>query len=67
MFMRRAADHTGSRGALRMTGLLKEFWLFLKAEKKWWLVPMLIVMGIIGVLVVMAVLFPSAAPFIYTL
>jgi competence protein ComGC len=50
-----------------MSGLLKEFWLFLKQEKKWWLVPMLIVMGIIGVLVLVAVIFPSAAPFVYTL
>ena len=50
-----------------MSGLLKEFWLFLKAEKKWWLVPMLVVMGIIGVLVVVSVLFPSVAPFVYTL
>lgn len=50
-----------------MSGLLKEFWLFLKQEKKWWLVPMLIVIGLIGVLVVVAVLFPSVAPFIYPL
>ena len=50
-----------------MTGVLKEFWLFLKAEKKWWLVPMLIVMAIVGVLVVLAVMFPSTMPFIYTL
>jgi hypothetical protein len=50
-----------------MSGLLKEFWLFLKAEKKWWLVPMLAVMGIIGVLVVVAFMFPSVAPFIYAL
>ena len=48
-----------------MSGLLKEFWLFLKAEKKWWLVPMLVVMALIGALVVVAALFPSAAPFIY--
>jgi hypothetical protein len=50
-----------------MSGLLKEFWLFLKQEKKWWLVPMLIVMGVIGVFVVVAVLFPGVAPFIYPL
>jgi competence protein ComGC len=50
-----------------MSGLFKEFWLFLKQEKKWWLVPMLIVMGVIGVFVVVAVLFPGVAPFIYPL
>ena len=31
-----------------MGDLFKEFWLFLKEEKKWWLVPMLIVMGVVG-------------------
>ena len=50
-----------------MGSLLKEFWLFLRQEKKWWLVPMLVVMGLIGVLVLVAVLFPSVAPFIYPL
>jgi len=50
-----------------MSGLLKEFWLFLKAEKKWWLVPMLLVMALVGVLVVLSVWFPSVAPFIYAL
>ena len=50
-----------------MSGLLREFWLFLKQEKKWWLVPMLGVMAVIGVFVVLAVLFPGVAPFIYPL
>jgi competence protein ComGC len=48
-----------------MGGLLKEFWLFLKKEKKWWLLPMLIVMAVIAVLVLFTVWFPSVAPFIY--
>jgi competence protein ComGC len=48
-----------------MGGLLKEFWLFLKQEKKWWLVPMLVVMGLIAVVVVLTYLFPAFAPFIY--
>lgn len=50
-----------------MTGLLREFWLFLKEERKWWLVPMLLVMGIVGLFVVLALVFPGMAPFIYTL
>ena len=49
-----------------MGGLLKEFALFLTAEKKWWLVPMLVVLGLIGVLVLLAVLFPAFQPFVYT-
>jgi hypothetical protein len=50
-----------------MTGLLKEFWLFLKAEKKWWLVPMLAVMALVGVFVILTFMFPTLAPFIYAL
>jgi hypothetical protein len=45
--------------------LLSEFWAFLKANKKWWLLPILIVIGILGVLVFFAG--TPAAPFIYTL
>ena len=48
-----------------MGGLLREFWLFLKQEKKWWLVPMLVVLGLVGVLVLVAYLYPGVAPFIY--
>ena len=55
------------REPTRMSGLLKEFVLFLKNEKKWWLVPMLLVMALVGAFVVIAMLFPSVAPFVYTL
>ena len=48
-----------------MGALLREFWLFLRQEKKWWLVPMLVVLGIVGILVLVATLYPAAAPFIY--
>lgn len=46
-------------------GLLSEFWLFLKQNKKWWMVPILIAIGLLGVLVFFAG--TPAAPFIYTL
>jgi drug/metabolite transporter superfamily protein YnfA len=45
--------------------LLKEFWLFLKQNKKWWLLPMVLVMLMLGVLVFFSG--TPAAPFIYTL
>ena len=48
-----------------MASLLREFWLFLKEEKKWWLVPLLVVMGLVGALVVLAQLYPGLAPFVY--
>jgi hypothetical protein len=45
---------------------LKELFSFLRARKKLWLAPMLIVMALLGVLIVMT--HGSAiAPFIYTL
>jgi hypothetical protein len=50
-----------------MGTLLREFWLFLKAEKKWWLAPMLIVMGAVGLVVILGYLHPAFAPFIYPL
>ena len=50
-----------------MGALLREFGLFLLQERKWWLVPMLAVLGIAGLLALLAALFPAAAPFVYTL
>ena len=50
-----------------MASLLREFWLFLKEEKKWWLLPMLIVMGLVALVVVLTMAVPAMAPFIYPL
>jgi len=47
------------------TGLVAEFWDFLKHNKKWWLLPILIAMIAIGVLVALGS--SGAAPFIYPL
>jgi hypothetical protein len=46
-------------------GLLQEFWGFLKQNKKWWLLPMLIVFLLLGLLVLLSS--TGLAPFIYTL
>ncbi len=46
--------------------LLKEFWLFLRARKKWWLLPIIIVMVLLGGLLVFAQ-GSALAPFIYTI
>lgn len=46
-------------------GLMAEFWLFIKEEKKWWLTPIIVVLLGVGVLV--ALTSTGAAPFIYTL
>lgn len=46
--------------------MIKELWAFLRARKKFWLWPILIMMALLGVLIVLA--HGSAiAPFIYTL
>jgi len=42
-----------------MLPFLQEFWAFLRTRKKYWLLPILIMMLVFGVLLV--------APFIYTL
>lgn len=45
---------------------LKEFWSFLRARRKYWLIPVMLVMLLLGGLIVLA--HGSAfAPFIYTL
>lgn len=46
--------------------ILKEFWLFLRIRKKYWLAPIIIMLFLLGFLIVF--LEGSAiAPFIYTL
>jgi len=47
------------------TGLAAEFWDFLKHNKKWWLLPILLAMVGIGVLIALGT--TGAAPFIYPL
>jgi Family of unknown function (DUF5989) len=45
---------------------LLEFWQFLRARKKYWLVPILVVMMLLGALLMFAQT-SAVAPFIYTL
>ena len=45
---------------------LKELWLFMRVRKKFWLIPILVVMAIVGGLLVLAQ-GSAVAPFIYTL
>ena len=45
---------------------LKEFWAFLRSRKKYWLLPILVMMLLFGVLLVLAQS-TAVAPFIYTL
>jgi hypothetical protein len=45
--------------------LIGEFFTFLKHNKKWWLLPIILVMLMLGVLIYLSG--TAAAPFIYTL
>jgi len=46
--------------------IMKEFWQFLKVRKKWWLLPIIIVLVLLGALIVFTES-SAVAPFIYTL
>jgi hypothetical protein len=49
----------------QQSGLVQEFWDFLKDNKKWWLAPIVISILGLGLLVLLGG--TAAAPFIYTL
>lgn len=46
--------------------LLREFWLFMREQKKWWLLPIIVLMVLLGSLLVFAQ-GSVLAPFIYTI
>ena len=48
------------------TRVLIELWKYLGQQKKYWLIPMLVTLGLLGLLLVFAQSSP-VAPFIYTL
>jgi hypothetical protein len=52
-------------GDERELSLVGEFWVFIKENKAWWMVPILLVLGGLGILVMLSS--TGAAPFIYTL
>ncbi len=47
-------------------GVLGELWAFMKARKKWWLLPIIVVLLLVGALLVFAQ-GSALAPFIYTI
>jgi hypothetical protein len=59
------SDEFAKKAEQPARGILREFWDFLKQNKKWWLLPALIMLLLLGVFVVLAG--TGAGPFIYTL
>ena len=57
-FEKAAEQHRGG-------GILGELWGFMKHNKKWWLLPILVILLIFGVLILLSG--TGLAPFIYTL
>jgi hypothetical protein len=49
----------------KQLSLLQEFWIFITENKKWWLIPIVLVLSLVGLLAALAS--TGAAPFIYTL
>ncbi len=49
-----------------MISFLKEFWEFLRERKKYWLLPILIVLAFFGIIIVLSQ-GSAVAPFIYTI
>ena len=46
--------------------ILSELWAFMRVRKKWWLMPLVIVMLLVGILITFAQ-GSALAPFIYTI
>ena len=49
-----------------MIDFFKEFWEFLRERKKYWLIPIIIVLALFGILIVLSQ-GSAVAPFIYTI
>lgn len=48
------------------SSLVRELWAFMKARKKWWLLPLILLLLLVGTLLVFAK-GSVLAPFIYTI
>jgi hypothetical protein len=58
-------DFAAQASERKNSGIVSEFWDFLKDNKKWWLAPIVVSILLLGALVLLGG--TAAAPFIYTL
>ena len=59
-----AASEFERAGSAPRQSLIGEFFEFLKEDGKWWMMPIVVVLGLLGVLMLVG---NSAAPWIYAL
>ena len=59
------ADRLEKLAARAQPGIAAELFGFLRENKKWWLLPILLMIGVFGLLVILAS--TGVAPFIYTM
>ena len=50
---------------MKRSGIISELWAFMRVRKKWWLLPLLVVLFLVGSLLIFAQ-GSALAPFIYT-
>ncbi len=48
-------------------GIVRELLDLLRHNKKWWLLPILIALLLVGALIALSIIAPSAVPFLYPL
>lgn len=58
-------DFLQQAGHEKQAGLVSEFIAFMRENKVWWMAPILIVLGLVGLLLLLGT--TGAAPFLYTL
>ena len=62
---RRQAQEFEQAAQMKSEGFIGELWGFLHANKKWWLLPIVLVLVLVGALIVLSS--TALAPFIYTI
>ena len=59
------AEEFARQASTKAPSFVSEYWYFLKTNRKWWMLPLMLILVAFGVLMVLSS--TGAAPFIYTL
>ena len=63
---KKGEKYSNNEKAILMISFLIEFWQFMRERKKYWLLPIVIILGLFGILIVLSQ-GSAVAPFIYTI